>query len=212
MMLTAMAWCIAVQTVLLLVFALRLWRGQEQQAVLLARINKLRTDEILWKMQARQDSLTGLGNRVQLDDSFQEAVKRSQRSGLPFALLMIDLNHFKSINDKYGHAVGDQVLVTAATRLRQTVRACDTVVRIGGDEFVVVLESFEAKRDLITIGNKLLEVLTEPMELKNDAVLRVGASVGFGIYPDDAREMTALLHMADMSMYSCKSSGLMELN
>jgi diguanylate cyclase (GGDEF)-like protein len=129
---------------------------------------------------------------------------------MPFALLMIDLNGFKQINDYYSHAAGDAVLITMGKRLVGSVRASDTVARLGGDEFVLLIEGIENQQDLTQI-EKLLETLSSPKPLSAGVVLNVSASIGLALYPEDGTEMEDLLHTADVAMYECKSSGLMPL-
>jgi GGDEF domain-containing protein len=111
--------------------------------------------------QAHHDHLTGLGNRNLLADRFQFAMERSMRGKESFALLMVDLNNFKSINDNYGHSAGDEVLVASARRLVAAVRASDTVVRLGGDEFLLLIERFGKCNDVFNLGQKLIDSLSE---------------------------------------------------
>jgi diguanylate cyclase (GGDEF)-like protein len=174
-------------------------------------IADLRARESLLKIQAYHDSLTGLANRLLLADRFHSAVERAKRSGKSFALLMIDLNDFKAINDDYGHAAGDVVLVTMARRLAGAVRASDTVARLGGDEFVLIVESFEHPQELVYIGQKLISSMSDPITLDDGILVRVSASVGMGLYPDHGADMNDLLCVADHAMYTCKSTGQMSL-
>lgn len=174
-------------------------------------IADLRARESLLKIHAYHDSLTGLANRLLLTDRFRSAVERTKRSGKSFALMMIDLNGFKTINDDYGHAAGDVVLVTMARRLAGAVRASDTVARLGGDEFVLIVESFDDPQELVYIGQKLIASLSDPITLDPDILVSVSASVGLGLYPDHGADMSDLLCVADHAMYACKSSGQMSL-
>ena len=144
-------------------------------------------------------------------DRFHLAIERSKRSRIPFAAVMIDLNNFKMINDKHGHAAGDQVLVTIGKRLLETVRASDTVSRLGGDEFVLIIESIDDRRELANIGQKLIDMLAEKVSLESGAVVSVGGSLGFALYPGDGSNMDTMLQIADQAMYDCKTSGLMPL-
>lgn len=177
---------------------------QAEIAILRARKQQL-------ELQAHHDDLTGLANRVLLADRFQLTAERSKRSGESFGLLMIDLDKFKSINDHYGHAAGDLVLITSAQRLLGTVRASDTVARLGGDEFVVIIAPVNDPQELASIGRKLSHALSEPITLANGVPVRVGVSLGLALYPDDGGEMNDLLQVADQAMYECKSSGLMSV-
>lgn len=182
-------------------------RMQEMQN----EIADLHAKEQLLIIQAHQDGLTGLANRVMLIDRFRFAVERAKRSGKSFALVMIDLNDFKAINDNYGHAAGDLVLVTVARRLVGAVRACDTVARLGGDEFVLIIESFEDPQELVHVGRKLIGTLSDPITLDTGGLVRVGASVGLALYPDHGADINGLLCVADLAMYECKSTGQMSL-
>jgi diguanylate cyclase (GGDEF)-like protein len=164
------------------------------------------------EMQAYYDSLTGLANRSLLADRFRLAMERAKRSRKPFAVLMVDLNDFKAVNDGHGHAAGDAVLVASAQRLVSAVRGSDTVARLGGDEFVLIIESFEESHELIQIGRKLIDSLSEEHVLQSGVTVRTGASVGFAVYPNDGSDMNDMLNLADQSMYDCKSSGMMVLS
>lgn len=190
---------------------LRLRKVLGQQAVLQREIATLERSTQHLKSQAFTDSLTGLANRLLLADRFQITLERSKRNRVEFALLMVDLNGFKIINDHYGHAAGDIVLRTVARRLVAAVRASDTVARIGGDEFVLLIESFENPDELVYIGRKLIATISEDITLPNGSRVNVGASVGFGLFPRHGAGLDDLLQTADQGMYDCKASGLMEL-
>ncbi len=174
-------------------------------------ISGLKAREQLLMVQAHHDDLTGLANRLLLTDRFHSAVARAKRSGLSFAILMIDLNDFKAVNDNHGHAAGDAVLVAIAKRLVGAVRACDTVARLGGDEFVLIIESIDNPQELDSIGEKLFDTLADAVTLDSGVHLSIGASVGLALYPDDGSDFNTLLNVADHAMYQCKSSALMAL-
>ena len=161
--------------------------------------------------EACHDKLTGLGNRNLLEDRFALARERANRNKTTFALLMIDLNEFKSINDLHGHAAGDEVLVAIATRLLANVRGTDSVIRLGGDEFVVLVEEAEKPEGLFHFGQKLMETFTEDVELSNHQLVHVGASMGMARFPVDGNEIVQLLDLADQGMYECKASTRMPL-
>lgn len=161
--------------------------------------------------QAHYDHLTGLGNRNLLADRFQFAMERSMRGKESFALLMVDLNNFKSINDNYGHSAGDEVLVASARRLLAAVRASDTVVRLGGDEFLLLIERFGKCNDVFNLGQKLIDSLSEEIALSSGDIVSVGASVGIAQFPKDGFDIGGLIEYADQSMYECKTSGRMPL-
>lgn len=190
---------------------MRLRKAQRQQAVLQREIAALERATQHLKSQAFTDNLTGLANRLLLADRFQLTLERSKRNRVEFALLMVDLNGFKIINDHFGHAAGDLVLRTVAQRLMTAVRASDTVARIGGDEFVLLIESFENPDELVHIGRKLIATISENITLQSGATVNVGASVGFGLFPRHGADLEGLLQTADEGMYDCKASGLMEL-
>ncbi len=163
------------------------------------------------RQQAYYDHLTGLGNRNLLADRFKFAVERFMRSKATFALLMIDLNHFKFINDNYGHSAGDEVLITSSKRLVAAVRGSDTVVRLGGDEFLLLIERAGKCNDVFNLGQKLIDSLSEEIALSTGEVVSVGASVGIAQFPKDGHDFGRLVEFADQSMYECKTSGRMPL-
>ena len=174
-------------------------------------IDELRAKEEELKARAFHDGLTGLANRLLLQDRFDVAVERAKRTSKSVALLMIDLNDFKSINDLYGHAAGDAVLIATARRLRAAVRASDTVARFGGDEFVLIIESIEDPQAIVHMGEKLFDSLAEPITLDIGVLAKISASIGMAIYPDDGANLNDLLNVADQAMYQCKSTGFMSL-
>ncbi len=155
---------------------------------------------------ANYDTLTGLPNRHLLAELMERLRARSDRNNSSFALCYLDLDRFKPINDTYGHAVGDQVLIEVADRLRRVVRGSDVVSRLGGDEFVVLLEGLGEGADL---GNRLDHILlglARDIRL-NDLILNVQASIGVTIYPNDAADPDILLRHADQAMYRAKAQG-----
>ncbi|WP_372877566.1 diguanylate cyclase domain-containing protein [Pseudomonas sp.] len=162
------------------------------------------------KKIARHDPLTGLPNRLLLEESLAQALARARRNATRVALVFIDLNGFKQINDKHGHAVGDRVLVGTAQRLLQSLRESDMVARLGGDEFVVVIEGLTLGRSLHEeaqmIGEKILQRLSQPLSL-GDASHQVGASLGIALYPEHGPNIDSLIHIADQAMYAAKRSG-----
>ena len=155
---------------------------------------------------ALYDSLTGLPNRMLLDDRMGQAASSAERSGRSFALLFIDLDRFKPVNDTFGHAVGDALLKAAAQRLVGCVRAVDTVARIGGDEFVVVLSGIGDPKDAAMVSSKILDELSRPFFLEGHEV-DISGSIGISVYPEDAKDVTTLKVKADVAMYHAKKSG-----
>lgn len=172
---------------------------------------QLRAAEMSLRVRANHDDLTGLANRILLADRFLVAVERAKRSNQCFSLLMIDLNDFKAINDNFGHAAGDAVLLATASRLTGAVRSTDTVARLGGDEFVLIIESTDKVQERAQIGRQLIEILSKPVMLDSGEMVKVGASLGLALYPNDGDELNDLLHIADLAMYECKSTGHMSL-
>ena len=152
------------------------------------------------KQAAVRDALTGLPNRNALAARLEHALLRVNRSGNRLALLFIDLDRFKKVNDTLGHAAGDEVLRQAAARIRACVREVDTVARLGGDEFVVLLETDVRPDTPGIIGERVRDAFGTPFEFKG-AEVRCGASVGVSLYPDHARDPAALLASADQAMY-----------
>lgn len=163
------------------------------------------SEELIWK-QANFDMLTELPNRRMFLEQLQMAVIKSARSQLPLALLLIDLDQFKEVNDTLGHAVGDSLLKEAASRIRFCVRTSDTVARLGGDEFVVILTELPDVRHVEDIAQKFINSLAESFNLGGEVVY-ISASVGITLYPDDAGNIEDLMKNADQAMYEAKKNG-----
>jgi diguanylate cyclase (GGDEF)-like protein len=155
---------------------------------------------------ARHDVLTGLPNRRAFQERLEQALARAQRSGERFALFFIDVDNFKSINDRFGHQGGDAVLKIVALRLVATTRKADAIARLGGDEFVVLLDNPTQREDVIMIAEKLLESVRSPI-LHRGTELQVGFSIGISMYPDDGRTAADLMARADRAMYDAKDAG-----
>ncbi len=186
-------------------------RNQRKYSELASHVEVLLLEAEVLRSQAYRDHLTGLANRALLNDRCQLAMERTKRSQTSFAILMVDLNRFKEINDNHGHAAGDYLLTVVAQRLASAVRTIDTVARLGGDEFVIVIDSVSERSELTRIGQKLIDRLSERITLESGVDVSVGASIGFAVYPDDGSTTSELLEVADQSMYQCKTSGLMPL-
>ncbi len=155
---------------------------------------------------AHHDTLTGLPNRILLHDRLTQAIALSKRSGKPFAVLFLDLDAFKHINDSLGHAVGDQLLQSVSTRLLNCVRQSDTVSRQGGDEFVALLIDIDHPEDAALAAQKMLAAIALPHHiLAHD--LHVAVSIGISIYPDDGMDAETLIKQADTAMYHAKEEG-----
>lgn len=155
---------------------------------------------------AYHDSLTNLPNRALFNRGIAQAIERANRQDDNFALLMIDLDHFKSINDTLGHPVGDQLLIEAAERLVNTLRAGDLVARLGGDEFAVLVQDVQHASDLGVLANNIVQALTIPFNIANQE-LYVTASIGIAVYPQDTTNEDDLLRYADVAMYAAKKQG-----
>jgi len=200
--------------ILLGIIAVLSWyavRARRERDKLLRRVKKMALAQRELKSQAYTDHLTGLANRALLLERYGRAQQRALRSKEQVALLMFDLNRFKAINDTFGHAAGDVVLVEVSKRLLANVRATDTVARYGGDEFVLLIENFGERAELTTIAMKLIEAVVQPIELEKGTVVKVGASVGFALFPDDGTQLENLMQVADQGMYESKTSGVMPL-
>ena len=155
---------------------------------------------------AKYDSLTGLANRMLFHDFISGAIGRSQRSQRGLALMFLDLDHFKHINDTHGHFVGDALLVEVGLRLKASVRTGDLVARLGGDEFAIVLDDVGSSDDVHTIANNILDVLRPPCTLNGHAV-RVSTSIGVVLFPTDGDSPDELVKAADSAMYEAKRHG-----
>lgn len=156
---------------------------------------------------ALHDQLTDLPNRALFSDRLQTALARSRREHTLLALLYLDMDKFKEVNDNYGHTTGDHLLREVALRLRRCVRESDTVGRLGGDEFVVLLDAIEQTTDAALVAEKILLVLSQPYEV-DGVTLRIVPSVGTAVYPDDGLDDQQLIRAADAAMYRNKKSNI----
>jgi diguanylate cyclase (GGDEF)-like protein/PAS domain S-box-containing protein len=162
------------------------------------------TEERIQRM-AHHDSLTGLPNRLLFNDRLDQAIRLAKRNSRQFALLYLDLDRFKPVNDTLGHAAGDELLQGVATRIRHQVRESDTVARVGGDEFTVILPGIARREEAEIVARKIVAALAAPFQLgSRKQSVDIGASIGIAIYPADARDADALVKAADAAMYSAK--------
>jgi diguanylate cyclase (GGDEF)-like protein len=152
---------------------------------------------------ALHDDLTKLANRRLFQDRLDNAIERARRSGTSFALMQIDLDLFKEVNDTHGHHVGDKLLQHVAALLTRRARRSDTVARTGGDEFCLILEEPSRRRDAEMVAESLMSILARPVILAGVCV-EVGASIGIAVYPEDAQDAHTLCIEADMRMYAVK--------
>ncbi|TAJ82016.1 MAG: EAL domain-containing protein [Gallionellaceae bacterium] len=166
---------------------------------------KKATEELIWR-QANFDALTGLPNRRMFHDRLGQELKKAARNNLPLALMFIDLDHFKEVNDTLGHDQGDLLLIEAARRITECVRESDTVARLGGDEFTVILPALEGIDSIDRIAQNIIDRLTRSFRLGQENVF-VSASIGITLYPADAGEIETLLKNADQAMYVAKNAG-----
>ena len=150
--------------------------------------------------------MTGLPNRILLTDRLKQAIANAERNRGLFAVCYLDLDGFKPINDRFGHAAGDQMLCEIAKRLQSVVRNNDTVARVGGDEFVVVLEEIKSRDECDVTLDRLLEAVGQPISVGN-ASANVTISIGYAIFPHEANDAESLLKLADQAMYLAKNSG-----
>ena len=152
---------------------------------------------------SQRDALTNTPNRALVLDRIEHAIGVAQRCGTRFAVLFIDLNNFKEINDAYGHLVGDEVLRFVASQLEATVLDNDTVSRFGGDEFLVLLTEISQASDAAPVAAKMLAAIRAPNHIKADT-LDLSASIGISVYPDDGLDTVTLIRLADEAMYRAK--------
>ncbi|MBW4051753.1 MAG: EAL domain-containing protein [Proteobacteria bacterium] len=185
--------------------ALRL-QVETLENVVAARTETLEAANRQLRHLATHDALTGLPNRVLLDDRLAQAMAHANRDGQPFALLVVDLDRFKLINDSLGHRAGDGVLDEISRRLSSVVRDIDTVARTGGDEFIVVISPSAAAEDAVAIANRAKDALRAPMSVSG-IELHVTCSIGIAYYPTDANAADSLIARADAAMYCAKQRG-----
>ncbi|WP_040475589.1 sensor domain-containing protein [Paramagnetospirillum caucaseum] len=169
-------------------------------------VTELRRKDDQIRHQAYHDALTGLPNRFLLADRLDHALEVSRRVQTQVAVLFLDLDRFKVINDSLGHHEGDKLLVEVARRVGQTVRRSDTVSRLGGDEFVVVLSSFSDTTEVALVAEKIIAALARPLRLAGKAV-HSGTSIGIAVFPQDGEDAATLLKNADTAMYQAKAGG-----
>lgn len=166
---------------------------------------KKQADEIIWR-QANFDLLTQLPNRRMFRDRLDHEIKMAHRTGSSLALLFIDLDHFKQVNDTMGHEIGDLLLIKAAERMNNSVRESDTVARMGGDEFTAILPQVDSPDDANRVAQSILSSLEKPFEL-NGLTVNISGSVGVAVYPADAKDIDELIKQADNAMYLAKNKG-----
>jgi diguanylate cyclase (GGDEF)-like protein len=170
------------------------------------RLNRhLKEQKDRFAHEARYDSLTGIPNRVELFNQANLLCKQSDMRGSKFAMIFIDLDNFKLINDQYGHNAGDEVLRVVSANLEYRLRTMDTIARMGGDEFVILLPGIENQQDCQKTISKIERAIAQPVTIGHNTELAIEASIGLAIYPDDSRDIDQLCHIADQSMYIQKN-------
>ncbi|MCK4834789.1 MAG: membrane-associated sensor domain-containing protein, partial [Gammaproteobacteria bacterium] len=173
---------------------------------LVDEINERRRIESNLKHMAHHDSLTNLPNRLLLDARLNHAIERAKREDVQVAVMFIDLDHFKTINDSLGHDAGDQLLISVSNRLLHCVREDDTVARLGGDEFIIIIEQVHDIADLDPLLKKIMKLTSQTISINNHD-LSISASIGISIYPDDGKNVEQLMRNADAAMYHVKENG-----
>jgi len=180
--------------------------GADATVVFVRDISGIKELERQTQFHATRDAVTGLANRWMFNQYLMQAFRQAGRHPGKLALLLLDLDDFKSTNDRYGHGVGDLVLMEAARRVAGAVRTGDAVARLGGDEFVVLLRDIEASGDAIMIAEKIVRALAQPCSVEGYDV-RLDGSIGIAYSPDDAQDAETLMRYADMAMYRAKALG-----
>ena len=169
-------------------------------------ISERKAAEAILIEQAHKDELTGLPNRIVFYELAEHALSIAQRNKTRLAILYIDLDEFKPINDTYGHGVGDTVLKTTANRIAACIRKSDSVFRIGGDEFIVLLEGQVDDEGVSSLAENIIQSVSNSMMINGDSC-QIGASIGVAFYPDDGVDIDVLTKKADKAMYTVKHSG-----
>ena len=181
-------------------------RGQEVVQLNFRDVRERKEAEARIRHLAHHDALTGLPNRTLLADRLGVAIAHARRNKGKVGVLMLDLDHFKTINDSLGHHIGDELLEAVASRLRACLRQCDTAARLGGDEFVIALSDVNTNADAVTVAEKVIAAIREPYQIEGRS-LHVGTSIGISIFPGDGEDAGALIQAADTAMYSAKADG-----
>ncbi|MGM0767293.1 MAG: diguanylate cyclase domain-containing protein [Pseudomonadota bacterium] len=175
-------------------------------AGLFTDITQNRKNEEQIRQLAYYDALTGVPNRRLLEDRLEHAIRHAHRKGMLLAVMFMDLDHFKQVNDTLGHATGDELLLQFTRRVHDVLREDDTLARLGGDEFIVLLPEMDTVDDVLRVARRLIAQTGEPFDIEGHRV-QIGASVGISLYPDDGATATDLLQAADIAMYRAKRDG-----
>ncbi len=168
--------------------------------------DKLREQQDMLHYQAHHDHLTGLPNRVLFNDRLEQGMQKASRQQTELALLFIDLDNFKEINDSLGHDIGDKVLQAVVEQFKTCIRKADTLARLGGDEFTIILEDLNNEENASFLAQKILEISKEPIHIDRHT-LYISVSIGISLYPSDTTNIPTLLQYADIAMYKAKAKG-----
>jgi diguanylate cyclase (GGDEF)-like protein len=153
------------------------------------------------------DHLTGLSNRAHFSQSLADSIAIANRENRKFALMMLDLDTFKPVNDRHGHPVGDALLQAVASTIKRCTREGDVVTRLGGDEFAVIISDYAQEKDVLACAERIFREVSRPMDIKGNKI-NIGISIGVSFYPDDADDAKSLITHADQAMYEAKKSGV----
>ncbi len=179
------------------------WEGRPASLAVCADVTRQKLAELRMTKLALHDQITGLPNRTLLEDHARQEIAQA---GKGFALVYLDLDGFKAVNDQYGHAAGDEVLKKVAQRLRRSIRESDTAARVGGDEFVVLLRHIDGYRTAMRVAEKIRMVVARPLQIRGGEQ-RISASFGISLYPRDGQGLQLLMKRADEAMYRAKRCG-----
>lgn len=179
---------------------------EKHYTVLFRNVSEQYEAEKLIRHMAWHDSLTGLANRNLLSERLDEALKLARRLEKKVAVMILDLDKFKPVNDLHGHATGDKLLKVVAERLMKCAREVDTVARLGGDEFAIVFTNIEDDANIITIADRIIQSIQQPVEIDGN-VIQIGTSIGISFFPEDSDTPTELIRMADVALYQAKEDG-----
>lgn len=178
-----------------------IWQGELKQ-----QLKSQQQAGEAFKQLAHHDSLTELPNRLYFQNELQQRSEQSLKSGQNLALMFIDLDNFKTVNDSFGHDYGDEVLKIVASRMQQTLRSDDVLCRLGGDEFAVLLRGFSNEQDIEALAARLIQAIRSPMLIQQQ-LMPIGATIGLAFFPQDTADAALLLQKADEAMYHAKKAG-----
>ncbi|MCC3862130.1 putative bifunctional diguanylate cyclase/phosphodiesterase [Pseudemcibacter aquimaris] len=179
---------------------------EKHYTVLFRNVSEQYEAEKLIRHMAWHDSLTGLANRNLLSERLDEALKMARRTDKQVAVMILDLDKFKPVNDLHGHATGDKLLKVVADRLLKCARDIDTVARLGGDEFAIVFTNIEDEKNIITIADRIINSIQQPTDIDGN-ILQIGTSIGMSFFPQDSDTPVELIRMADVALYQAKEDG-----